>query len=133
MNKKRRKKKTIVLPILAAVVMLLSTGTYAQDPNESFGGGLFGLGSISEWDEMLVDEGVDLNESGLLNQRGGNGGYSLFNQRFGADGNGGYDLYNQTFGQDNDGPLDGGWLVFVAATAGYAALKSRKKNQKSNK
>ena len=60
----------------------------------------------------------------------GAGGYNLSNQQFGSD-NGGYQLSNQTFGQES--PVGSGLAILLMAGMGYAAAKSRKKNQKSNK
>lgn len=69
-------------------------------------------------------------KNGMLD-RSSTGGYNLNNQQFGSN-NGGYGLYNQTFGEDEE-PLGNGLAILVVAGMGYAATKSRKKNQKSNK
>ena len=113
MNKKR-KKKTLMLLVVMAAMLLLPFHVSAQ------GGGVFGMGKSSEATE----------NAGLMD-RGATGGYNLQNQQFGSDANGGYGLFNQTFGQES--PVGSGLAIFMVAGMGYAAMKSRKKNQKSNK
>jgi hypothetical protein len=120
MRKNHKKLKAIVLLMVLAAGMLLPVGASAQD--EPRHGGLFGLFGLFNSEEEEV---------GMLDRDGSGseeGGYTLFNQQFGTDVNGGYDLHNQTFGQSNDSPLGSGWLILVAAGAGYA-LKKRKNNK----
>lgn len=81
-------------------------------------------------------------QSGMLN-RGSvdkqfeNGGESMFNRSESVSGNisnqgfGGTEsgITNQTFGET---PLGGGLFILLAAGAGYAAMKGKKRNKKSN-
>ena len=67
---------------------------------------------------------------------------TLTNQGFGTPMNGG-DVTNQTFGNSTEGvdvtnqtfgaPLGGGLFTLLLASAGYAATKSNKRNNKSKK
>lgn len=106
----KRRKREVATLLLAA--LLLPSMAMAQQ-----GGGLFGRGSEAEPNTSR----------GLMS--GATGGFNLSNQHFGSDQNGGYELNNQTFGQDEEGPLGSGWLILAAAGAGYAAMKTRKKNK----
>jgi len=112
MQMSRKRKRKIATILLAA--LLLPAMAFAQG-----GGGLFGLGDMPETAESAGTMG-----------RGSGGGYNLTNQHFGADANGGYELSNQTFGQES--PMGSGLAILMVAGMGYAAMKSRKKNQKSN-
>lgn len=114
--KKKGKKKTIALSLLVGMALLLMTNLPTQA--QSRPGGLFGDPTFSSSSDGLMGRGTET------------GGYNLSNQQFGSD-NGGYQIANQTFGQES--PLGGGLAIFLVAGAGYAAMKSRKKNQKSNK
>ena len=118
MKKNKKNLKAIVLSMVLAAGMLLPAGASAQE--ESRRGGLFGLFGIFDSDDP---------DNGMMGRgETEEGGYILFNQQFGTDANGGYDLHNQTFGQPDDAPLGSGWLILVAAGAGYA-LKKRKNNK----
>ena len=61
-------------------------------------------------------------------QRSGGEGVTVTNQTFGHPIEG-VDVTNQTFGA----PLGNGIIALLAASAGYAALKSNKRNKKSRK
>lgn len=113
--KKTKKKKTLLFSLGLAFMMLTANNMNAQN-----GGGVFGKGSKPETEQ----------HRGWLGS-GQQSGFNLNNQTFGSDANGGYQLSNQTFGQES--PLGGGLAIFLVAGVGYAAMKSRKKNQKSNK
>lgn len=76
-------------------------------------GGIFHRGTTSD----------AINNDGLLS-RSSQRGFNLSNQQFGSDVNGGFNLSNQTFGQEVS--LDKGFVIFVIASLGYAAMKSRK-------
>ena len=116
MNNKKR--KAIVLSLVLAAGMLLPAGASTQ--NHARQGGLFGHFGLFNSEEPEV---------GMLGRgETEEGGYILFNQQFGTEENGGYELNNQTFGQPDDVPLGSGWLILVAAGAGYA-LKKRKNNK----
>ena len=120
-NSGKKKTKALVMALSMAVVGLLPTVAVAQ------GGGLFGRGDDA-YNQGLPNRGT-ASGYGMLD-RGGSGNYSLSNQQFGSGTNGGYELTNQTFGET---PLGSGLLVMLAAGAGYATIKSKKKkNNKSN-
>lgn len=137
MYKRKKKKMRALMFSMALVATLLPTSLMAQDEGKGLFvgfGGLFGLGPNPEETELFLQPDQVEDTEGLFNMpRGGTGGYNLFNQQFGAGANGGYELYNQTFGQDNEGPVGSGLAILMVAGMGYAAMKSRKKNQKSNK
>ena len=97
-------KKRKVIAILVALSLPFSV--LAQ-------GGLFQRG----------DGGIEQN-SGLL--RNGEASVMMTNQTFGTPT--GSDLTNQTFG--NTAPIGSGIFVMLMAGAGYAALKTNKKNNK---
>lgn len=105
------KKKTFVLSVAMAAMMLLPQTVSAQYDENRYG--------IQPWFGTSL-LGRDAST--------GSDGYNLSNQQFGA---GGYQLSNQTFGQTT--PIGSGLAILVVAGMGYAATKSRKKNQKSNK
>ncbi|MBR6847777.1 MAG: hypothetical protein IKM74_06575 [Bacteroidales bacterium] len=116
MKKNKLKKKALVLLAAIAVMLLLPQHLSAQD------GGLFGLGTSSEATE----------NAGVMGRgSSGNGGYNITTQQFGSDENGGYNITTQQFGQET--PIGSGFAILVMAGAGYAALKRKQKNQKSNK
>jgi hypothetical protein len=108
---KRRKKKAIVLS-LGLAAMMLPVMASAQ------GGGVFQLGTKPE------TEG----NSGLMGRAGVTAEGDITGQGFGAT-NG--DITGQTFG--DDAPLGSGLFVLLAAGAGYATMKSRKKQSKQNR
>lgn len=125
-TKKRKKSSLLVLPLLLAAGLLLPIGAFAQD-------GLF--------DRGLSDEAYyGFGGSGLLRDNGL--AYSLSNQSFGSL-LGGENVTNQGFGglyvrpgitnQSFNTPLGSGMFVLLAASAGYATVKSRKRNKKQNK
>ena len=117
MKKTRKKKEKLLFSLLVAATLLLMTNVSLQA--QSRPGGLFGDPVFSSSSsEGLMDRGTQA------------GGYNLSNQQFGSD-NGGYQLSNQTFGQES--PVGSGLAILILAGASYAAMKSRKKNQKSNK
>ena len=108
---KRRKKKAIMLS-LGLAAMMLPVMACAQ------GGGLFQLGTKPE------TEG----NSGLMDRGEVTAGGALTGQGFGGT-NG--DITGQTFG--DDAPLGSGLFVLLAAGAGYATMKSRKKQNEQNR
>ena len=108
------KRKSFVFPILLTAGLLLPISLDAQEQSRQ--GGLFG--------------GPSSNSSNGMLGRGPSGGYNLSNQTFGSGTEGGYELSNQTFGQET--PVGCGIAILMMAGVGYAVMKSRKKNQKSN-
>ncbi|MCR5659412.1 MAG: hypothetical protein K6G25_08815 [Bacteroidales bacterium] len=113
MNKMRKKKKTLVFSLLVAAGMLLSTNLSAQEQSRS--GGLFGEPSSTP-------------SNGMMGRGSSSVGGDLIGQGFGAT-NG--DITGQTFG--DDALLGSGLFVLLAAGAGYASIKSRKKQNKQNR
>ena len=107
------KKRTLVFSLLVAAGMLLSTNLSAQEQDRP--GGLFGEPSVTPF-------------NGMMGRGSGSAGGDLTSQGFGST-NG--DITGQTFG---DGvPLGSGLFVLLAAGAGYATMKSRRKqNRKEN-
>ena len=109
MNKATKKRNHLVLQLLVAVGLLLPVGASAQ-------GGVFGRGKSNS----------EANRNSTL-MREGETTVSVSNQLFGnhieAD-----DITNQTFGT----PLGSGMLIMLAASAGYATIKTRKRNKKNN-
>ena len=99
------KKKSIVLAFVLALALPIST--WAQ-------GGIFQRG---------MSDGNTEKSTGLL--RNGEANNTLTNQGFGnpVDES---DLTNQTFGA----PIGSGLFVLLMAGAGYAAMKTNKKNNK---
>ena len=89
--------------------------------------------SILAYNSYMINpysQGGEVLFGGLMG-KGTSGGFNLSNQQFGSDDDGGYELYNQTFGQTT--PVGSGLAILVVAGMGYAAMKSKKKNQKLNK
>lgn len=117
---KRKKKRALVFSLVLAATMLSAPSVQAQ--------GIHG----NLLDDYYAGKDKKSNSGGLMG-RGSFGGYNLSNQQFGSDSHSGYQLSNQTFGQENEGPLGSGLAILMVAGMGYAAMKSRKKNQKSNK
>ena len=112
MNKFRLK----MLMAAMAAGLLGSPALSAQEQNGR-PGGLFGENNAST-------------SNGLMGRSGGTAGGYFTGQGFGATG---AELTGQTFGEE--APLGSGLFVMLAAGAGYATLKSRKKqqNRKENK
>lgn len=108
MRIEKQKLKTVVLA-LALAGMLWPTNTFAQK------GGLLGGYEDLTNNRSLFGKGGGLFE-----------GLSL--QDFGEDED---DLTLQNFGEE--APLGSGWLILMASGAGYAALKSRKKQNTKKK
>ena len=108
MRIEKKKLKTVVLS-LALAGMMWPANAFAQQ------GGLFGgYGEPTE------------NHS--LYGKGGGSSDGLSLQNFGEYDD---DLTLQNFGQEV--PLGSGWLILMASGVGYAALKSRKKQNTSKK
>ena len=109
------KKRTLVFSLLVAAGMLLSTSLSAQEQDRP--GGLFGKPSFAPSYSY-----------GMMGRGSGSAEGDLTGQGFGST-NG--DITGQTFG---DGvPLGSGLFVLLVAGAGYATMKSRKKqNRKEN-
>ena len=104
-----------MVSLMMATGMLLSNDLPAQELNGR-PGGLFGENSPSA-------------SNGLMDRSSGTAGGYFSGQGFGATG---AELTGQTFGA----PLGSGLFVMLAAGAGYATLKSKKKqhqNRKENK
>ena len=114
---KQKKKRALVFSLVLAATMLLAPSVHAQ-------------GMLNLLDEYYAEKDKKSNSGGLMG-RGSFGGYNLSNQQFGSNSHGGYQLSNQTFGQET--PVGSGLAILTVAGMGYAAMKSRKKNQKSNK
>ena len=114
MRKIKTKKDWKTMALLLA--LSLSFGVFAQ-------GGLFQRG---EEPEGVMSSGGAL----LTNQTFGNleNGNVVTNQTFGNPTEG-VNVTNQTFGA----PLGGGLFTLLLASAGYAATKSNKRNNKSKK
>ena len=110
---KKTRKKAVVFSLLVAMGALLSANLPAQSQERP--GGLFGSRSNNPSNGML-NRDVDVVRSNL------NG------QGFGATN---CDITGQTFG-DNV-PLGGGLFVLLAAGAGYATIKSRKKQNREKR
>jgi hypothetical protein len=117
MEKKKKKKRTIVSSLVLVAAMLSAPSAQAQ-------------GMLDLLGEYYEEQDQRSTRDGGMMGRGSSGGYNLSNQQFGSDANGGYELFNQTFGQET--PVGSGLAILMVAGMGYAAMKSRKKNQKSN-
>ena len=112
-NRAYSKHKTKARWLLLALLLPL-TAAAQQDGS----GGLFGRGNLRDGTET---------QGGILNQGFGGTQGNVTNQTFGGTQGG---ITNQTFGET---PLGSGLLVMLAASAGYATIKSKKKkNNKSN-
>ena len=105
-----------MLMVAMATGLLWSPALSAQEQNGR-PGGLFGENNAKA-------------SKGLMGRSGGTAGGYFTGQGFGATG---AELTGQTFGEN--APLGSGLFVMLAAGAGYATLKSRKKqqNRKENK
>ena len=108
----KKKKKTLVFSLLVAAGMLLSSNLPAQEQNGR-PGGLFG-------------EAVPTESNGLMGRSESTAGGYFTGQGFGATG---AEITGQTFGA----PLGSGLFVMLAAGAGYATIKSRKKQIRKEK
>ena len=109
---KKRKKKTLAFSLVVAAGMLLPSNLPAQEQNDR-PGGLFG-------------ETAPTASDGLMRRNEGTAGGYFTGQGFGAtSGN----ITGQTFGA----PLGSGLFVMLAAGAGYATMKSKKKQNKQNR
>lgn len=109
---KKRKKKNLAFSLLLAAGMLLPSRLLSQEQNDR-PGGLFG-------------ETAPTASDGLMRRNEGTAGGYFTGQGFGAtSGN----ITGQTFGA----PLSSGLLVMLAAGAGYATIKSRKKQNRKEK
>lgn len=109
---KKRKKKNLAFSLLLAAGMLLPSHLPAQEQNDR-PGGLFG-------------ETAPTASDGLMRRNEGTAGGYFTGQGFGAtSGN----ITGQTFGA----PLGSGLFVMLAAGAGYATMKSKKKQNKQNR
>ena len=109
------KTKVALLALAIGLGQLLPSPIMAQQDGS---GGLFGRGNLRD--------GIEA-QGGILNQGFGGTQGGVTNQTFGGTQGG---ITNQTFGET---PLGSGLLVMLAAGAGYATIKSKKKkNNKSN-
>jgi hypothetical protein len=107
---KKKKKKTLAFPLLVAAGMLLPSNLPAQEQNGRPGG--------------LIGTTVPTESNGLMGRSESTAGGYFTGQGFGAtNGN----ITGQTFGEN--APLGGGLFVLLAAGAGYATIKLRKKHQ----
>jgi hypothetical protein len=113
MKNTKKTLKAIVLSMVLAAGMLLPMNIFAQD--DSPGGLLNYDGAGESHNTSLFGKG-----GGLFD------GLSL--QNFGEDED---ELTLQNFGEE--APLGSGWLILMASGAGYAALKSRKKQNTRKK
>ena len=105
----KTRKRTIVFSLLVTAGMLLPVGLVAQE-------GLFQRGDTDENNSAIS----------LMNRSESTVGGLFTGQGFGAtNGN----ITGQTFGA----PLGSGIFVLLAAGAGYAAVKSRKKQTQNRK
>ena len=108
---KKTRKKAIVFSLLVAMGALLPADIPAQERP----GGLFGSAS-------------DTPSNGMLNRGRDVVGSNLYGQGFGATN---CDITGQTFG--DNAPLGSGLFVLLAASAGYATIKSRKKQNREKR
>ena len=108
MRIEKKKLKTVVLS-LALAGMMWPANVIAQQ------GGMLGHGKTTE------------TQNHSLFGRGGGSSDGLSLQNFGEDKD---DLTLQNFGE---APLGSGWLILMASGVGYAALKSRKKQNTRKK
>lgn len=109
---KRRKKKAFAFSLVVTAGMLLSTNLSAQEQNGR-PGGLFGTS-------------VPTASNGLMDRSEVSAGGYFTGQGFGATG---AEITGQTFGA----PLGSGLFVMLAASAGYATIKSKKKQIRKEK
>ena len=116
-------KKTLKAIVLSMVLAagLLSPATLPAQEQHGRPGGLFGQTGGSFGNEA---------SNGLMNRDGGAAGGYFTGQGFGSSG---AELTGQTFGEE--APLGSGLFVLLAASAGYATLRTKKKQQngKENK
>lgn len=128
MNKRRKKSNHLVLALAVAAGLALPPRAIAQ-------GGMFGRGESDESYYGFGGQGMLPNRDGanttgaFSNQHFGNavGGDNVTNQSFGGIFVRPDDITNQTFGT----PLGSGVLFMLAAGAGYATIKTRKRNKKN--
>lgn len=104
------KKKAVVFSLVLAAAMLSATSVQAQGV----------LGDLLETYYEELDQQPN-NESGMLNRSTGNAGISA--EDFGATPIGGITI------EDFESPLGSGIFMLLAAGAGYAILKSKKRNE----
>lgn len=123
MNKTRKKSNHLVLALVVAAGLLLPVGASAQ--GGVFGRGDTGGGNRSEVEATgMLNQGFGSSQGGLYNQVYGGASGGLYNQVYGGTSGG---LTNQGFGA----PLGSGVLFMLAAGAGYATIKTRKRNKKN--
>ena len=118
----RNKKKDRLL-LLAMMLALFLPMTAQPDGSH----GLFGRGGNRDdvgVSSSVVNQGFGATQGGLMNQGFGATDGNVTNQTFGGTQGG---VTNQTFGT----PLGSGLFVLLAAGAGYATLKTKKR--KSNR
>lgn len=127
MNKTRKKSNHLVLALVVAAGLALPVGALAQ-------GGVFGR-AVSDETYYGFGGGMLPNRDGVSttgvfsNQNFGHavGAGNVTNQTFGGIFVRPDNITNQTFGT----PLGSGALIMLAAGAGYATLKNRKRNKKN--
>lgn len=100
----------MILPMMATAQQMV---TAQQDGSR----GLFGRGGR---------DGIGVS-GGVMNQTFGATGGDVTNQTFGGTHGG---VTNQTFGET---PLGSGMLILLAAGAGYATARAKRKKQQDNK
>ena len=118
----RNKKKDRLLLIAMMLALFLPMTAHQYEPN-----GMFGRGGNRDGTGIsggVMNQGFGATQSGLLNQGFGATDGNVTNQTFGGTQGG---VTNQTFGT----PLGSGLFVLLAAGAGYATLKTKKR--KSNR
>ena len=128
MNKTRKKSNHLVLALVVAAGLALPVEASAQ-------GGVFGRAVSDEsyygfGGQALIPNRDGVSATGAFtNQHFGNaiGGSNVTNQNFGGIFVRPDNITNQTFGT----PLGSGALIMLAAGAGYATIKNRKRNKKN--
>ena len=119
----RNKKKDRLLLLAMMLALFLPLTMTAQHDGSH---GLFGRGGNRDGTGIssgVMNQGFGATQGGLLNQGFGATDGNVTNQTFGGTQGG---VTNQTFGT----PLGSGLFVLLAAGAGYATLKTKKR--KSN-
>ena len=120
MKKQKKFLKTIALSMVLAAG-LLSPATLPAQEQHARQGGLFGHPGGTFGDAAF---------NGLMDRSGDMIGGNLTGQGFGSSG---AELTGQTFGEEEELPLGSGLFVLLAASAGYATLKTKKKQQEQNR
>lgn len=119
--KLKRKNRWFLLVLLLMLLLPLNMAAQQDGSHGLFGrgGNHDGIGASSS----VMNQGFGATQGGMMNQGFGATESNVINQGFGGTDGG---ITNQTFGA----PLGSGLFVLLAAGAGYATLKTKKR--KSN-